>query len=104
MYLKFKNYKISTLLMIALLITGISCKKEKEKLSEKLVQNFKNPPKQYKPMPFWHINGELTTTGIKEQMKDAKEKAGFSGISVLPLAPKKMEDLVQHQNFFRKNT
>ncbi len=89
MYLKFKNYKISTLLMIALLITGISCKKEKEKLSEKLVQNFKNPPNEFKPMPFWHINGELTTAGIKKQMTDAKEQAGFSGISVLPLAPKK---------------
>ena len=88
MYLRFKHYKISTLLMIALLITGISCKKEKEKLSEKLVQNFKNPPNEFKPMPFWHINGELTTTGIKEQMTDAKELAGFSGISVLPLAPK----------------
>ncbi|WP_396635230.1 glycosyl hydrolase [Maribacter sp. R86514] len=75
--------------MIALLITGISCKKEKEKLSEKLVQNFKNPPNEFKPMPFWHINGELTTAGIKKQMTDAKEQAGFSGISVLPLAPKK---------------
>ncbi|MFK7981405.1 MAG: hypothetical protein AB8G86_15580, partial [Saprospiraceae bacterium] len=40
-------------------------------------------------MPFWHINGELTTQGIQQQMKDAKELGGFSGISVLPLAPKK---------------
>ncbi|MDP2527079.1 glycosyl hydrolase [Maribacter dokdonensis] len=89
MYLKSIKYKISNLLLIALLFTGISCKKEKEKLPEDLVENFKNPPNEFKPMPFWHINGELTTTGIKEQMKDAKEKAGFSGISVLPLAPKK---------------
>jgi hypothetical protein len=40
-------------------------------------------------MPFWHINGELTTEGIQKQMRDAKELGGFSGISVLPLAPKK---------------
>lgn len=39
-------------------------------------------------MPFWHINGELTTDGIRQQMKDAKELGGFSGLSLLPLAPK----------------
>lgn len=49
--------------------------------------NFQNPPKQYKPMPFWHINGELTTEGIRRQMKDAND-VGFSGISLLPLASK----------------
>jgi hypothetical protein len=51
--------------------------------------DFKNPPNEFKPMPFWHINGELTTEGIRQQMKDAKELAGFSGVSVLPLAPRK---------------
>ena len=50
---------------------------------------FKNPPDEFKPMPFWHINGEMTTEGIRKQMKDARELGGFSGISVLPLAPKK---------------
>lgn len=52
-----------------------------------LEKDFQNPPVQYKPMPFWHINGELTTKGIRQQMKDAKE-AGFSGVSLLPLAEK----------------
>ncbi len=51
-----------------------------------LEKNFQNPPEQYKPMPFWHINGELTTEGIRQQMRDAKELAGFSGVSLLPLA------------------
>lgn len=37
-------------------------------------------------MPFWHINGELTTEGIRKQITDAKELAGFSGVSLLPLA------------------
>lgn len=54
-----------------------------------LKKDFKNPANEFKPMPFWHINGELTPEGIQKQMKDAKELAGFSGISVLPLAPKK---------------
>ncbi|MEQ8216943.1 MAG: glycosyl hydrolase [Arenibacter sp.] len=65
-----------------------SCLSVNSELSENLVNDFKNPPKEFKPMPFWHINGELTTEGIRKQMKDAKELAGFSGISVLPLAPK----------------
>jgi len=55
--------------------------------SNKLEQQFKNPPNQYKPMPFWHINGELTTEEIRRQMKDAHE-VGFSGVSLLPLAEK----------------
>ncbi len=55
--------------------------------SNQLEKNFKNPPDQFKPMPFWHINGELTTEGIRQQMKDARD-AGFSGVSLLPLAEK----------------
>jgi len=50
-----------------------------------LEEQFKNPPNRYKPMPFWHINGELTTEGIRQQMKDAHD-AGFAGVSLLPLA------------------
>lgn len=50
-----------------------------------LEQQFKNPPREYGPMPFWHINGELTTGGIRQQMNDAND-AGFTGVSLLPLA------------------
>jgi hypothetical protein len=35
-------------------------------------------------MPFWHINGELTSEGIRQQMEDAKA-VGFSGVTLLPL-------------------
>ena len=53
----------------------------------KVEKDFLNPPNQFKPMPFWHINGELTTKGIRQQMRDAKD-AGFSGVTLLPLAEK----------------
>lgn len=53
--------------------------------ADRLEQQFKDPPDQFKPMPFWHINGELTTEGIREQVKDA-HAAGFTGVSLLPLA------------------
>lgn len=48
--------------------------------SNKLEKQFKNPPNQYKPMPFWHINGELINEGIVQQITDAKEKAKFNGV------------------------
>jgi len=76
--------------MVILTALGFNaCNSEKNEPSEALIEDFKNPPNQYKPMPFWHINGELTLEGIQKHMKDAKELAGFCGISVLPLAPKK---------------
>ncbi|MDX1284922.1 MAG: glycosyl hydrolase, partial [Draconibacterium sp.] len=53
--------------------------------NNKLEQQFRNPPREYGPMPFWHINGELTTDGIRQQVKDAND-AGFTGITLLPLA------------------
>lgn len=56
--------------------------------AQSLEEQFESPPNTYKPMPFWHINGELTTEGIRKQMKDAKEQAGFTGVSLLPLASK----------------
>ena len=86
---KMKKYTIGWLWTLCFAFVLSSCAHEKKELSKNLIEDFKHPPKQYKPMPFWHINGELTTEGIRQQMKDAKELGGFSGISVLPLAPKK---------------
>ncbi|MEO0735085.1 MAG: glycosyl hydrolase, partial [Bacteroidota bacterium] len=54
--------------------------------------DFTVPADAYKPMPFWHINDTLTREGITRQMREAKELAGFTGISVLPL-----------NNYFRPN-
>ena len=70
--------KIKTLLLAALTIMTCSCVSQLER-------DFKTPPRQYKPMPFWHINGKLTTEIIRQQMKDAND-AGFTGVSFLPLA------------------
>ena len=78
-----------SILVLSVVFLFNSCQSDSAALSENFVQDFKNPPEEYKPMPFWHINDELTTVGIQKQMKDAKELGGFGGISVLPLAPKK---------------
>ncbi len=79
----------SKFLVIILCFALSSCGEPSKQIPKSLISDFKNPPGEFKPMPFWHINGELTTEGIRQQMKDAKELGGFSGISVLPLAPKK---------------
>jgi alpha-L-rhamnosidase len=63
-------------------------------------KDFKNPPNAYKPMPFWHINGEMTNEGITQQIKDAKYKANFSGVTVLPVSNTKPKFL--SEAFFEK--
>lgn len=63
-------------IIVAILFSGCGQHLEKQ---------FINPPDEYKPKPFWHINGELTTEGIRKQMKDARDLANFSGVAVLPL-------------------
>ena len=72
--------KIITNTLLLLLLIGTGC-------ASHLEEQFKNPPREYGPMPFWHINGELTTEGIRQQVKDASD-AGFTGITLLPLAEK----------------
>lgn len=69
------------ILLVSSLCFGISCSQKGS-----LEQQFSNPPKEYRPMPFWHINGHMTREGVRQQVKDAKELAGFSGITLLPLA------------------
>lgn len=61
---------------------------------------FKNPPKQYYPTPFWHMNGELTDSEIERQMYDAKHKAKFNGVAVLPVGNTKPDFL--SPEFFKK--
>lgn len=55
-----------------------------------MYESFVNPPNQNRPQPFWHINGELTTDGIYEQITDAYQKDGFGGVAILPLTSAQM--------------
>ena len=51
--------------------------------------DFVNPPARFRPQPFWHLNGHLTTEGIRKQVQDAYRKDGFGGVAILPLSPEK---------------
>jgi hypothetical protein len=69
------------LFLLLFVLSGIGLAGCKSSLEEEFI----NPPRQFKPMPFWHINGDLSTEGIRQQMEDA-HAAGFTGVSLLPLA------------------
>ena len=47
--------------------------------------DFQHPPSALRPMPFWHINGTLTTTEIKAQLRATRDQSGFGGVAVLPV-------------------
>ncbi len=73
-----KVKKLVKLICASLLLLLMSCS------HNRLEKDFENPPNDFMPMPFWHINGELTSEGIRKQMEDAKA-VGFSGVTLLPL-------------------
>lgn len=50
--------------------------------------DFVNPSVEYRPMPFWHLNGELTKEHIEKQLAGAKRLSGFGGVAVLPVSPR----------------
>ncbi len=72
--------KIFLLLAAATAVTG--CRQ-----GDYLREAFADPPAEYRPMPFWHLNGELTREGIGRQIAEAKEKSGYGGMTVLPVSP-----------------
>jgi hypothetical protein len=56
---------------------------------------FKEPSSTLRPMPFWHINGTLTTPEIKAQLQATRDQSGFGGVAILPVGnmkPKYLSD------------
>lgn len=74
------NFKPS-LLSLFFLCSSITMFAQQKKITD---DGFKNPASEFRPMPFWHINGTLTDEGIVKQLTDSKA-TGFSGVAVLPL-------------------
>ena len=64
----------------ALLLTGA-------KPADSLRATFADPGAEYRPVPFWHLNGRLSSDEIVRQIEDAKNLAGFGGVTVLPVSP-----------------
>ncbi len=75
---------------LAAQFTGLACVLSAElpfslDSSSDWVEDFENPPVSHRSMPMWHINGEMTTQGINEQLTEVK-RSGFGGMSVLPVS------------------
>lgn len=76
--------RLNRLLFFVLLIIGIQLTAQEKATDWKT--SFTNPPDQFRPVPFWHINGKLTTAEIEKQMEAAKSLSGFGGVTVLPVS------------------
>lgn len=50
-----------------------------------LKEAFRDPSNEFRPQPFWHLNGTLTSEHIDRQLTEARDKAGFGGVAVLPV-------------------
>jgi hypothetical protein len=74
------NFTYNRLLTALLLLPTLQSPAQKINVNN----DFKNPPAQYRPVPFWHLNGTLTTAEINKQVADAM-KMGFGGLTILPV-------------------
>ncbi len=74
---------IRSTLAITLILSLSSCFPKTDSLKEEFI----TPPNEYRPMPFWHLNGHLTKDEIEKQIREAKELSGFGGVTVLPVTP-----------------
>jgi hypothetical protein len=74
------NFTYNRLLTALLLLPGLQLSAQKTKVND----DFKNLSAQYRPIPFWHLNGNLTTAEINRQVADAM-KMGFGGVTILPV-------------------
>ena len=52
-----------------------------------LRNDFAQPPVEYRPMPLWHLNGQLTEEGIRKQIIEARDFSGYGGMTPLPVTP-----------------
>lgn len=47
-------------------------------------EGFKSPSADYRPMPFWHVKGDVEKSEIMKQIAEA-DSAGFGGVTFLPI-------------------
>ena len=47
-------------------------------------EGFKSPSADYRPMPFWHVKGDVEKPEIMKQIAEA-DSAGFGGVTFLPI-------------------
>lgn len=74
--------KISTTALLLLAgLGGVGC----SDAAGGMRREFASPSNEYRPQPFWHLNGHLTTEHIDRQLTEARDLSGFGGVAVLPV-------------------
>ncbi len=48
-----------------------------------IIKKLERPDREYTPMPFWFLNGDLTHKEIKRQLRDFRDH-GVSGVVIHP--------------------
>ena len=79
------NYKPSVFISLTLmLICSIAMNAGAQADNFRL--KFKTPENVYRPIPFWHLNGQLDSKEIQLQLNDTYHKDGFGGVALLPVS------------------
>ena len=83
------NKIISFLTVFVIILSGHSCKKAGQSGKpavnnfDQLAELFKNPPAEYRTVPFWVWNDAVTKEKIDFQLEEYKDK-GFGGVFIHP--------------------
>lgn len=75
---------LKSLFFALALFTAVTIQAAEKNLVQ-LEKNFKTPTKEYLPLPLWHLNGQLSTEIIQDQMTKAVLESGFGGFCLLPV-------------------
>ncbi|MDR1865023.1 MAG: hypothetical protein LBR08_05555 [Bacteroidales bacterium] len=68
------------------LLVGFGCTTGQKPTGESVLREaFPHPANEFRPMPFWHINGRMTGEGVRKALEGAKKLSGFGGVAVLPV-------------------
>jgi hypothetical protein len=52
---------------------------------ERMAAWFKDPPIQYRSLPFYWLNGKLDAAALRDQIQAMRDQCGFGGFSPLPM-------------------
>jgi len=83
------NKIIPFLAVLVLMLSGYSCKKNEQSVEpavitfSQLAELFKDPPAEYRTVPFWVWNDVVTKEKIDFQLEEFRDK-GFGGVFIHP--------------------
>lgn len=65
----------------------------------KLIQRLNQPEREFTPIPFWFLNGDLRDEEIRRQLQDFRNM-GYMVLSFIPEWDFQSESAIYHKLFF----